>query len=289
MSNEAIHFIELRQKRDFSAVISTGFQFIRQNWKTLYRPLIFISLPIYVVAALLFGTFFRTVLGNVQGGNVGDLATGMGSMFLGYLLMITSMLILYALIFEYMRFYWMNKGQAPRLAELWKQTSKQLPAYFVIGLLAALIAGSGLILFIIPGIWLLVVFSMALPLRAFERTSIGDSIGHSFRVIKGNWWATFGLLLVLSMLIGMLSYVIYLPIMLVMGFGAMSGMSDPQAIGSNMGWMMTVIMLLAGVMNVLLQPLLLVPLGLHTLSLIEEKEGRGLLQQVDDLRFDPQA
>lgn len=289
MLNEAPPFIELRQKRDFSAVISTGFQFIRQNWKTLYRPLIFISMPLYIVAAFLFGSFFRTVMGNVQGGNAGGMATGMGSMFVGYLMMILSMLILYALIFEYMRFYMINKGQAPKLGELWKETSKQLPSYFVIGLLAMIIAVAGMFFFVIPGIWLLIVFSIALPLRAFERTSIGDSIGNSFKVIKGNWWATFGLLLVLSMLIGMLSYIVYLPIMLLMGFGAMSGMTDPQAIGSNMGWIMTVFMLVIGVMNVLLQPLLLVPLGLHTLSLIEEKEGRGLLQKVEEIRFEPQA
>ena len=56
MSNGPNNYIELRQQRDFSAVISTGFQFIRQNWKTLYRPLVFICLPVYLVASVLIGS-----------------------------------------------------------------------------------------------------------------------------------------------------------------------------------------------------------------------------------------
>jgi hypothetical protein len=37
----------------------------------------------------------------------------------------------------------------------------------------------------------------------------------------------------------------------------------------------------------LLQPFLQVPIGLHALSLIEEKEGRGLLERVDEVNVTP--
>lgn len=289
MSNENNAYIELRQQRDFSAVISTGFQFIRQNWKTLYRPLVFICLPIYLVAALLFGTFFRTIMGGAIGlGSSPDaMISGIGSMFFGYALMGISMLLLYTMVYEYMRFYMLNKGLAPTMGELWKQSVKQLPSYFVIGLLAAIISGFGVILLFVGAIWLAVVFTMAFPLRAFERAEIGDCIGRSFKLIKGRWWMTFGLVLVLAMLISFISYVIYLPMLLLTGFGAMSGMDDPGEAGSRMGWIMTLFMVLMGVMNVLLQPFLQVPIGLHALSLIEEKEGRGLMQRVDEMNTPP--
>ncbi|MFZ1659184.1 MAG: hypothetical protein WAT61_10205 [Flavobacteriales bacterium] len=289
MSNENNAYIELRQQRDFSAVISTGFQFIRQNWKTLYRPLVFICLPIYLVAALLFGTFFRTIMGGAIGlGSSPDaMISGIGSMFFGYALMGISMLLLYTMVYEYMRFYMLNKGLAPTMGELWKQSVKQLPSYFVIGLLAAIISGFGVILLFVGAIWLAVVFTMAFPLRAFERAEIGDCIGRSFKLIKGRWWMTFGLVLVLAMLISFISYVIYLPMLLLTGFGAMSGMDDPGEAGSRMGWIMTLFMVLMGVMNVLLQPFLQVPIGLHALSLIEEKEGRGLMQRVDEMNAPP--
>jgi hypothetical protein len=285
-----MEYIELRQRRDFSAVISTGFQFIRQNWKTLYRPLVFLCLPLYIVASLFMGSFFRTIYANP--GDPGAVLGSMGGMSLGYLLMALSMLLMYTLVYEYMRFYMLNRGLAPTMGDLWKEASRQLLPYFAIGLLAGIIAMFGLILLFFGALWLAIVFTMALPLRAFERADIGDCISRSFKVIKGHWWETFGLVLVLGMLIGFVSYFIYLPFLLLTGFSAMSGVDvtgDPGAFGERMGWMMTVFMLVAGVVNVLLQPFLQVPIGLQALSLIEEKEGRGLMQRVEEATAPPAA
>ncbi|MEO7082146.1 MAG: hypothetical protein ABIY71_11485 [Flavobacteriales bacterium] len=292
MSNEPTEYIELRKKRDFSAVISTGFQFIRQNWKELYRPLVFICLPIYLVASVFFGSFFRTMYAGQSSGNVGMILSGMGSMLLGYVLMGISMLLLYAMVFEYMRFYMVNKGMKPTMGELWKEVKGQLGAYFVIGLLVSFITSAGLILFIVGALWLAIVFVMAFPLRAFERADIGDCIGRSFTVIKGNWWRTFALVVILGMMVSFIGYIIYLPFVLLTGFGAMSGvesMNDPSAMGERMGWLMTGLMIASGVMYVLLLPLLQVPIALHALSLIEEKEGRGLMDRVNELQVTPKA
>lgn len=283
MSNAPEPYIELRRQRDFSDVISTGFQYIRQNWRSLYRPLIFICLPLYLFASLLFGNFFRTALG---GGAPSLSVSGIGSMFIGYLLMGISMLLLYAMVFEHMRFYMVNKGLPPTAGQLWKQASKMLPSYFVVGLLAALITGLGLVFFVLPGIWLLIVFSMAFPILAFERAEIGACIGRSFKVIRGRWWMTFGMVFVLALLVGFIGYILYLPFLLLTGFGAysgMEGMENPAELGSHLGWLMTLFMAASGAVNVLLQPFLQVPLGLQALSLIEEKEGRGLMQRVEEM------
>jgi hypothetical protein len=287
-----MEYIELRKQRDFSAVISTGFQFVRQNWKTLYRPLVFICLPPYLVASFFFGNFFRTVYTGTLGGTTGTIGTAAGSMFLGYALMFLSMLLLYAMIYEFMRHYAENHGLAPTTGELWKASARQLPAYFVIALLAGMIAMAGILLLIFGALWLAIVFTMAFPLRSFEKAGIGESIGGSFKLIKGHWWETFGLVLVLTLLISFLGYVIYLPFLLFTGFGAMSGMEgmdNPGEFGERMGWVMTVFMLVAGLVSVLLQPLLQVPLGLQALSLMEEKQGRGLLQRVDQMSASPIA
>lgn len=285
-----MEYIELRQRRDFSAVIGTGFQFIRQNWKTLYRPLVFIALPIYIVASLFFGSFFRTMYTGMGNPDAAAILGSLGSMAFGYLLMAVSMLVLYTMVYEYMRHYMLNHGLAPTTGQLWKATAGQLPAYFVIGILVAIITSFGFILLFVGALWLAVVFTMAYPLRAFERADIVECISRSFKLIKGHWWETFGLLLVLSMLIGFLSYFIYLPFLLLTGFGAMSGidaMGDPTVMGERMGWVVTLFMLVVGIVYVLLLPFLLVPLGLQGLSLLEEKEGRGLLQRVDQATLPP--
>ena len=290
MSNAPTEFIELRKQRDFSAVISTGFQFIRVNWKTLYRPLVFIALPVYIVASLLFGSFFRTAFTH-QAGGVPSLGM-MVPLLLGYALLIVSLLLMYTMVFEYMRFYMLNKGLPPTTGQLLREVRKELLAYFANALLAGLIAMAGMLLCILPGIWLGIVFVVVLPLRAFERADVGDCISRSFVLVKGHWWMTFGLVTVLSVLISLISYIVYLPFMLIAGFGTLSGLQGMHAateIGSRMAWLMTLFMVLAGVVSVILQPFLQVSIGLHALSLIEEKEGRGLMQRVDDISFDPKA
>jgi hypothetical protein len=280
MYNANANHIELRQQRDFSALIGTGFEFVRQNWKTLYRPLVFICLPVYIGASLLFGNFFRTVLAGQAAGNLG---AGMGSMLVGYVAMALAGLLINIMVYEYMRGYMLNQGLAPGTGELLRKVRGQFFSYLALGLLAGAITVTGMVFFVLPGIWLAIVFSVAFPLLAFERASVGDCVGRSFKLVKGHWWHSFGLVLVLAMLIGFLGYVIYLPFMLFMGFGTLSGMADPSTAGSDLGWMMTLFMLVAGAVNVLLQPLLLVPLGLNALSLMEEKEGRGLLQRVEEM------
>lgn len=273
MSNAPMNYINLRLKRDFSDVISTAFQFVRQNWKSLYRPLIFICLPIYMVSSLFMGRFFRTSIG------APDLA-GMGSMMLGYLFSVVAMLLLYVMVYEYMAFYLETAGGAPTTAQVWQRTRRRLLDYFVVGLVCSILITIGMFLVLIPGIWLAIVFSMAFPILAFRQVGLGDAFGQSFRLVKGRWWLTFGLILVVAVLIGFISYIIYLPFMLLVGFGSMSSMNamnDP----SHFGWMMSIFTAAAGVVAVLLHPFMIVTIGVHALSLMEEKDGSGLLERVE--------
>ena len=66
-------------------------------------------------ASVLFGSFFRTMFTSARGGNIEGMMASMGSMMIGYLLLLISMLLLYSMIYEYMRFYMVNKGMAPTM------------------------------------------------------------------------------------------------------------------------------------------------------------------------------
>lgn len=282
MSNESTNYIELRKVRDFSEVISTGFQFIRQNWKALYRPLLFYYLPPYLVASFFFGRFFRTLGPLSAPGDTAALATGTISMGFGYLLIVLASTLMYAIVYEFMAHYLRSHGSLPAAGELGRMALRRLLLYLAVIIIVGLITTVGLVLFILPGIWLAVLFSLALPVLAFSQGDIGQSISRPFKLVRGHWWVTFALILVLAMLIGFISYIIYLPLMLLTGFGALSGaagMEDPE----RLGWLMTWFMLGAAVVNMILQPFLLVPLGVHTLSLMEEKEGHGLMERVDEV------
>ena len=61
---------------------------------------------------------------------------------------------------------------------------------FMLGVIAASFA------FLLPGIWLLVAWCLALPALLAENLKGTKALGRSFDLVKENWWRTFGALLV---------------------------------------------------------------------------------------------
>lgn len=274
-----------RRVRDYSECISDGFQFIRLHWRGLYRPLLFVCVPLKVVAAVLLGAFFRSM---APGSGPGT--RNLLSMFLGYALMATAYFLASVLVCEYMRAVMTGDGTRPGLPQLWREVRRQLPAYFAVGLVTMLIAGTSVFLFVVPFIFMLVVFQFSYPLRAFERASVGDCIGRAFSLVWGRWWATAALFFTLVVLSIVLNTAVDVPAMLLSGFGSLSGadwMNDPEGASTRYGLFFSLVTLISSVTYLLLMPFLQVPMGLHMLSVLEKKESPGLLNEVQ--RFSLEA
>jgi glycerophosphoryl diester phosphodiesterase family protein len=76
----------------------------------------------------------------------------------------------------------------------------QLPAIMVAGILAAIGVILGLILLIIPGLYLLTRWILIIPVIVLEGRSAGDSFGRSRDLVSGHGWNVFGVI-VLTILI----------------------------------------------------------------------------------------
>jgi hypothetical protein len=66
---------------------------------------------------------------------------------------------------------------------------------FIVALLVGLGTGIGLLLFIIPGLFLIVRWAVAAPAALIEREGPTHSIGRSAELTQGHRWAVFGLVL----------------------------------------------------------------------------------------------
>jgi hypothetical protein len=79
----------------------------------------------------------------------------------------------------------------------------QLPAIIVAGILAALGVLLGLLLLIIPGLYLLTRWILIIPVIVLEGRSAGESFGRSWELVKGFGWNVFGVIvLTILVLIG---------------------------------------------------------------------------------------
>ncbi len=88
------------------------------------------------------------------------------------------------------------------IGETYKAVQPRLPALIVAGILAGIGIFLGFILVIIPGLFLLTIWSMIVPVIVLEGKSAGESFSRSREIVRGNGWSVFGLLIVTFLLVG---------------------------------------------------------------------------------------
>ena len=69
-----------------------------------------------------------------------------------------------------------------------------------IGIIAGLAIALGLVLLVIPGIWLAVSVAMVPHVVALEDRSVIASLTRSIRLVRGRWWPTLGYLLLVGLM-----------------------------------------------------------------------------------------
>ena len=70
----------------------------------------------------------------------------------------------------------------------------------VAGILAGIAIGIGLLLLIVPGLYLLTIWAVLAPVIVIERKDALSSFGRSRELVKGHGWQVFGVILVLFVL-----------------------------------------------------------------------------------------
>jgi hypothetical protein len=100
-------------------------------------------------------------------------------------------------------------GRADRtIGETYRAVQPQLGAVILGGILAAIGIMIGLVLLIVPGLFLLTIWSMLIPVIVLEGRSTGEAFTRSREVVRGNGWSVFGLVIVTFLLVAIASAVI---------------------------------------------------------------------------------
>jgi hypothetical protein len=70
----------------------------------------------------------------------------------------------------------------------------------IAGILAGIAIGIGLLLLIVPGLYLLTIWAVLAPVIVIERRDVMAAFGRSRELVRGNGWQVFGVILVLFLL-----------------------------------------------------------------------------------------
>ncbi|MGW6444363.1 hypothetical protein [Lentzea sp. NPDC055074] len=119
-------------------------------------------------------------------------------------------------------------GKPVTFAQAWEEFKPRLLPLLGATLLSGLVITVGLILCIVPGIWLWVLFALVTPALVLERAGITAAFGRSKKLVDGAWWRTFGILLLTVVIGWVISWIISLPFGL-LGAATTGFSADPSA------------------------------------------------------------
>ena len=100
-------------------------------------------------------------------------------------------------------------GRADRsIGETFETVRPVLVTATVAGIVAAIGIAIGFVLLIVPGLYLLTIWSMLIPVIVLERRSVEEAFGRSREIVRGNGWPVFGLILVTFVIVAIASLLI---------------------------------------------------------------------------------
>ncbi|MCS7477258.1 hypothetical protein ACFFQW_12900 [Umezawaea endophytica] len=110
-------------------------------------------------------------------------------------------------------------GKPVTLAEAWAELRPNLLRLLGVSLLFGLAVLVGTVLCVLPGIWVGVLFSFAMPAVVLERLTVGQAFQRSRTLVRDAWWSTFGILVAAFAIGWVVNLVFSLPFA---GFGSVA-------------------------------------------------------------------
>jgi hypothetical protein len=280
--------IELGKPRDFGEIIGDTFAFIRQNFKPLLKYF-FIFCGFFLLASAAINVMLQVRVFDVVGsGNAFTYGTTRNPLanIIGlipeYLLLFVITILMYVsinvMVLCYAALYKQKQNTPPTVEEMWGYFKYYYLRILWASFITALVVFGGSVLCLIPGIYLYPIMALVPSIIVIENTSFGYAFNQSFRLIKDNWWVTFGVLVVIYLILYVANLVVAIP-SLILGAGSVflhlfkgtSALSIPAAIFT------TVIQSFSYVFHILM----IVAINLCYFNLTETKEGTSLLGRMD--------
>lgn len=207
--------LDLTRRHDAGTLLGTTFKVYGRHWLLFTLVTALVIVPYTVGVDGLW-------LGYLQEG--GDAEPPVGDIIAGSILslpvtaMITAMHVVIVMA--------LGRGETPTVGQAMTGAGRRLGVVLAAILMATLATGAGLILLIVPGIWLFVRFYFGAQAAVVDDVGPVQALTNSADTVKGQWWEAFGLLL-LGLII----------------FGAVGGILEMASgfVGSGAAWLALVL------------------------------------------------
>ena len=222
--------LDFRRPRQAGDVLSDSLAFVREHFVDLGRGLLYIAGPIIVLAAIGSGFVQRQSLGVNPLFNPNADPDAILSMFgPGYfftvLLTFVATVLVMGVGFAYVFLYMEGAPRPIMVPELWDRTKRVLGPVVLTWLGLWLLVIGSMLIFLVPclgalawlGGWIYLVpaVSLLLPARLIDEGDFFSALRRARHLVDGYWSQTFGVVVLVGVVIFVLAAVVSLPVLIV--------------------------------------------------------------------------
>lgn len=217
------NFVNFKKVRGLGDMLSDTFKFLGAEWQPFFITIVKLAIvPVLIAIAVAIYFLTQTIdfyagilsLSDIESGGLEDINFNFLTILVPFLAFGFSYLIAYALVtlvsLSFIKSYIKNRGVV-NYEEVQIDVKQKFWSNVGLFLLILIIVFIGTLFCFLPGIYFWVVLSLSVPILIFENRGALDSFSDAFNFIKDNWWETFGILLVVQIIIAVVSYIIDLP------------------------------------------------------------------------------
>ncbi len=270
--------IEFRKVRDFGGLLNVTFDYIKKNFKVLFKSNLLISAPAILLAGVFMGIYQSSMFNFTVNYDLQQI--GIPFLFSMFFMML-SYLIISVVTYSHLMLYKQSEISSFDINDVWRMTKKNFFTILFTGIGFMTIAGLGFLFLIIPGVYLSIALSLIFIVRLEEGLGFFEAVRRCTKLISGNWWFTFGVILVVGFIQGFLGGILYIPNYIVTIFIAFTG-ADSESGSFNR--ILYIISSILTSLSVLLYVISTIAIAFQYYNLVERKEAPGLLQQIDEIK-----
>jgi hypothetical protein len=313
---EEFRAIEFQHTRDFSRKLNATFEFIRQNFKPLGKSLLYIAGPAVLVGSVMAGSFIGEFLGFTQVAQSDPDSISQYFLSVSFWLQLILMFVFLTISFVvaisvincYLVLYDEKKSNKIEVNEVWGRvrsifwpylgTSLLLFVLFIVAYLLLLLpvfvlanispwlVFLGIVLVVGGIIFLMISVALTYFVQLYEKKNFFDAMVRSFRLVNsGKWWSTFGLIAVLYLVMMTISYIFLIPYYAMLFTATLHNVSTGEIAEPSATWKTLIIVLftLYYMCQMFLYALPNVGIAFQYFNLVELKEARGLMSQIENM------
>lgn len=268
--------ITLYQQRDFGQKINGTFQYFGQHLRTLVPALLYIAGPFALIAGIASGANQSRLIASTVRLDTRLMLDGTYgfAFFLTVGCSLLASLLVSLVVYAHLRLSNGQPGAPVRVGDIWDAVQSALGRSLLVSLMAVLLFLLTFPLLLLPGIYVAVVLSLALPVTFFEAKGPSDTIARCFGLITGKWWSTFGLIVVMALIAGVMSWTFSLPNALVLHL---------RSAGSVPGYLLALTAAVSTVGQALLSSVVSLAVAFQYFNLVDRRDGNSLDAAIDSI------